>query len=336
MPIPVCRVVVCFALLSALPALPVQAQQPRIAAKSPVQQTTFDRAITPLESPQSVTFTAQPTHIGDQTEQKMDLEMRLRLTMRREQELIGKNQTTVRTSQRRIVTTVAVDANRTMAVKVFYPEATKQLVGAEASTPQANGDAAPAISAIAQYPPVAQPVQGKTYLCRREPGADGKLIVTDEAGHRPPNEEYEIVAPQMEMVGRPNPLAQFLAGRTIAVGERLQVPKQLAKQIFNLGDKFGEVTDFTLTLEKVQRESGSDHAVFLANVDAMSNDASQMRLEVEGPLVVQVDSCRPARINLGGPIGMSETRGSYSTAYQVIGTGRLQMNIAAAFHPAVR
>jgi len=325
--------VVCIALFG---GTRISAQQPRVATKATVQQTAFDRAITPLEMPQSVTFDSQATQIGDQTEQKMDLEMRLRLTMRRDQELIGKNQTTVRTSQRRVVTAVAVDAGRTMAVKVFYPEATKQLVGADAPTSTAEGDAAQAISAVAQYPPVAQPVQGKTYLCRREPGDDGKLIVTDEAGHQPPKEEYDIVAPQMEMVGRPNPLAQFLAGRTVAVGERLEVPKQLAKQIFNLGDKFGEVTDFTLTLQKVQREGGSDHAVFLADVDAMSNDASQMRLEVEGPLVVQVDSCRAARINLVGPIGMSETRGSYSTAYQVIGTGRLQMNIASAFHPAVR
>ena len=171
--------------------------------------------------------------------------------------------------------------------------------------------------------------KAKHIIALREPGENGKLIVTDEAGNRPPTEEHEIVAQQMDMVGRPNPFAQFLAGRTIAVGEKLELPKDLAAQIFNLGDKFGEVTRFTLTLQKVQPEGGANCAVFLASVEAVSNDASQMRLQVEGPLVVQVDSCRAVRIGLVGPIGMSETRGSYSTAYQVIGTGRLQMSIAS-------
>ena len=77
-------------------------------------------------------------------------------------------------------------------------------------------------------------------------------------------------------------------------------------------------------------------AVFFANVEAISTDASQMRLQVEGPLVVQVDTCRTARISLIGPIGMSETRGSYSTAYQVIGTGRLQVNMASAYRESRR
>ncbi len=200
-------------------------------------------------------------------------------------------------------------------------------------SPRARQNAA---GAVAQYQPLPQPVRGKTYLCHREPGENGKLIVTDEAGNRPPTEEYDIVAQQMEMVGRPNPLAQFLVGRTIAIGEKLELPKDLASQIFNLGDKFGEVTRFTLKLQKVQSENGAACAVFLASVEAASSNASQMRLEVEGPLAVEVDTCRAVRIALAGPIGMSETRGSYSTAYQVIGTGRLQMNVASVYHEAQR
>ena len=142
-----------------------------------------------------------------------------------------------------------------------------------------------------------------------------------------------MVAQQMEMVGRPNPLAEFLAGREVAVGETLELPKEVASQIFNLSDKFGEVTHFTLTLQKVQRENGANCAQFLADVEAASSDASQMRLHVEGPLFVQIDNCRATKISLTGPLGMSETRGTYSTAYQVIGTGRLQMNIASTFRP---
>jgi hypothetical protein len=162
------------------------------------------------------------------------------------------------------------------------------------------------------------------------------LIVTDEAGNPPSAEELDIVSQQMDMVGRPNPLAEYLAGRSIAIGEKLELPKELARQVFNLGKQLGEVTNFTLTLQKVQPEGGVNCAVFLASVAAASSDATQMSLSVEGPLVVQIDSCRAAKVNLSGPIVMSETRGSYSTAYQVIGTGRLNINIASKSREATR
>ena len=127
-----------------------------------------------------------------------------------------KNETTMRNTQRRAVTTTEVLSGRTQAVLVRYPEATKQmLVGADASQPAADGKA-PETS-----PPVPQPVQGKAYRCRREPGDNGKLIVTDADGLIPPLDEFEIVAQGMEMVGRANPLAEFLAGRSVAVGQTL-------------------------------------------------------------------------------------------------------------------
>jgi hypothetical protein len=253
------------------------------------------------------------------------------LTMRRENELVGNNQTTVRTKQHRIVTATAVESGMTMAAQIQYSEATKQVIAAEAPSGLAQGS-----DAIAQYPVTPQPVQGKTYLCQRLPGENGILQVTDEKGNRPPTDEYEIVAAQMDMVGRPNPLAQFLGGRDVKVGEAFSLPKDLASKVFNLGDKFGEVTNFELTLQKIESQEGAQCGVFLANVEAAANGASQMRLQVQGPLVVQADSCRAVRVDMDGPIGMSETRGSYSTAYQVIGTGHLQTSISATYREAQR
>jgi hypothetical protein len=183
---------------------------------------------------------------------------------------------------------------------------------------------------------VPQPVQGKTYICRREPGEKGELVVTDLKGERPPSDEYEIVSQQMQMVGRPNPLAEFLAGRTVSVGEKLEVPIDVAKQIFNWGDSLGKVTKFTLTLQKVQTEKDVSSAVFLASVEAASSDSTQMRLEIEGPLVVEPATCRVRQVSLMGPIGMSESRGTYSTAYQMIGTGRLNMSIASTYRDVQR
>jgi hypothetical protein len=309
---------------------PSMAQQPRPGARPVVQQTAFDRT-TAASAQQAVRFGRRPAQVGDQTEQTIALEMKLTLNMRRGNELLGKNQSTVVTNQRRVMTTRAVDAGIATAMTVSYPEATKQIIGSQEPGVAVAPDGT---DANIESPRAPQPVQGKTYLCQREPGENGRLIVSDEAGNQPPAEELEIVTQQMEMVGRQNPLAQYLAGREVAIGESLELPKEVASQIFNLGEKFGRVSHFTLTLQKLQNDGGSECAVFTTNVEAESNDSSQMRLQIEGPLVVQVDTCRAAKISLIGPIGMSETRGSYSTAYQVIGTGRLQMNVASTFGQA--
>ena len=76
-------------------------------------------------------------------------------------------------------------------------------------------------------------------------------------------------------------------------------------------------------------------------VDAMRPEGERNAVKVEtryaeGPLVIDVATCRAQKISLVGPIGMSETRGSYSTAYQVIGTGKLQMSIASTYRDAKR
>ena len=289
---------------------------------SNVKQATFSRTAAG-DAAQKVSFARQAARVGDEIEQNLGLDLRMTMTMRQDNEMVGKSQTTVRTNQKRVLTTTEVDHGRIVAVRLQYPVATKQesiVEGTETNEPTLS----------------AQPVQGKTYICRRDTGENGELVVTDEAGNRPPTEEYEIVTQQMQMVGRANPLAQFLDGRTIAVGEKVELPAAVASQVFNLGDKFGKVSRFTLTLKQVQTEGGVKGAVFQANVEAFANAATQMRLEVEGPLVVDVATCRAQKIYLVGPIGMSETRGSYSTAYQVIGTGKLQMSIASIYRDAKR
>ncbi len=311
------------AALIALVFLPhaVGQQQPPTAPPA-VQPASFDRA-TPRDAGQTVRFGQRAARVGDEIEQTISLEMRLATSLRQGNELIQKNQTAVRSFQRRTVATTEVDRARAIAVKVRYHEANKQMTSTD--TRQAdNGSAEP------------QPVQGKTYRCRREPGQNGKLLVTDDEGRIPPLNEYEIVAQGMEMVGRANPLAEFLGGRTMAVGETVALPKDLAERVFNLGSRFGEVVRFDLTLEKLETEEAAPRALFQAKIEAASNDSSQMRMQVEGPLIVEIDTCRAAHANLSGPIGMSEKRGTYSASYQLIGTGQLKMSVASAYRDAVR
>ena len=255
----------------ALGAAPVTAvaQQTRPASASAVQQTSFDRAETGRQQ-QSVQFGRHSARVGEQIEQKLALEMRLTTSLRQGNQIVEKNQMTMRTDQHRVVTTTEVEAGRTTSVKVRYLTATKQMAAGEAPLPNnthsTTGNATP---------PTPQPVHGKTYRCRREGGEDGKLLVTDEAGKIPPSDEYEIVSQNMEMIGLPNPLAEFLAGRVVAIGETLSLPQDAADRLFNLGDRFGEVNRFELTLRKTHTAEGAACAEFLARIDAAKNDSSQ-------------------------------------------------------------
>jgi hypothetical protein len=296
------------------------------SAASPVQKASFNRSPS-REGRQRVTFDKRPARVGDEVEQTLGFELRMATTIRRGNQLGDKSRTTARNDQRRVVKTTHVEADRTAAVRVQYLEATKQLTAAEGAQPAQS---------LAEASKTPQPVAGKTYFCQRLPGDDGALAITDEEGHIPPMDEFEIVAQHMEMVGRPNPLAEFLAGKSVIVGQTIELPKEVAGKIFNLGEQFGEITQFALTLKKVASHDGATQAEFLAHVEAASSNASQMRLELEGPLTAEVDTSRAVKVDLSGPIAMSETRGSYSTSYQVIGTGRLKLSVASAYRDAKR
>jgi hypothetical protein len=103
-----------------------------------------------------------------------------------------------------------------------------------------------------------------------------------------------------------------------------------------LGGEMGKVSRFELTLQSVKQISGRNCAEFLASIEAASNDSSQMRLAVDGPLTIEIDTCRAVAANFTGPIGMSETRGSLSATYQMTGTGKMTVSIASHYDDARR
>jgi hypothetical protein len=290
------------------------------AAEPHVRPATYERGAA-VAGARSVRFDRRAPQVGDQLEQSLSIGLKLDTMVRQANEVLEQSKTALRRHQRRVVTTTHITDGMTDAVKVRYLEAGKQMAAGTGTGKLGEAVISP------------QPVQGKTYRCRRDGEA---LLIADADGKIPPLDEYEIVALNMESLGRPNPLAAFLAGRTVAVGERLALPNDVAEKLLGIGGELGTVTRFELTLADIQTIDGKTCALFQANIEAASSDSSQMRLAVDGPLVIQADTCRAVQAAFTGPIGMSETRGSLTATYQLTGTGNMSVEIASKYDDVAR
>jgi hypothetical protein len=292
---------------------PSHAQSPQ---QPGVQSASYERT-----APQTVRFDRREPQVGDQLEQSLAVALELDTMVRQGNEVLEQSKTLLRRHQRRVVTTTHVADGMTVAVLARYAEAAKQVAAGTSGGKLGDASLTP------------QPVQGKTYRCRRDGEA---LLITDANGHVPPLDEYEIVALNMDTLGRPNPLAEFLAGRTLTVGERLALPLDVAEKLLGLGGEMGKVTRFELTLTDVTQIDGATCAKFHASIEAASSNSSQMRLAVEGPLAIQADTCRAVQAAFTGPIGMSETRGSLTATCQLSGTGNMTVKIASTYDDVAR
>jgi len=263
---------------------------------------------------ESVKFTHRSAQVGDQVEQTIVFRLQLEMQARQGEQIVERSQNTVLRDSRRVITTAETAGGRTIGARIRYLAASMQVDNGQqpASTHK-------------------EPVEGKVYDCRRE---GEQLKITNERGEIPPLAEYKIVAQNMETLGLENPLARFLTGRMVTVGEKLSLPREVAERLLGIGDELGQVTRFDLTLQEVQEKGSTRVALFQASIDAASNDSSQLRLQITGPLVLEVETCRAVRADLSGPLGMTETRGSLSNTRQMIGTGKMAIRIESTYQDA--
>lgn len=259
------------------------------------------------DAPPSAHFAKRPAVVGDAVEQTVASRSRLTLrTIREGRAVKAVERTSDRHQQRRVVAT-GLDGGRVVAARVHFTTSFETHDGQ-----------------VAQ-----QPIEGKSYDCRR----DGeRLVVLTADGAVPTLAEHAAVSRAMDSLGRENALADYLAGRTVEVGERLELPTDVARRALGLGAAIGDVERFTLTLRAVEPAG----ARFDAEVEATGAGSGQMRMLVGGPVTVDPATCRVVATELTGPVGLVESRGSLGNAYQVQGTGELRVAIEATYEDARR
>lgn len=264
-----------------------------------------------LGQSESVTFTRRPAVVGDSAEQSVAVDLRLKTTARSGAKVLEQGESTMQRRQSRVMTTTKVSAlgtqaAGTQAATVAY-RSSERSVGGEK---------------------LVDPIAGKAYHCTRQ---GETLAVTTLDGDIPPLDEFQLVAKNIETLGLENPLAKYLSGRTVRIGEEIDLPIEVAAELLGLEEDFGEAKRFSLKLVGSKVIEGHSCAVFKTEIEAGSTGRSQMGLVVAGEFVVRTDSCRTVSADLSGPIGMSETRAIPAGPIQITGMGNFKVAIRTKF-----
>ena len=102
-------------------------------------------------------------------------------------------------------------------------------------------------------------------------------------------------------------MAQFLHGRTLAVGQSVRLPNHLVKELLGLGGGVGRVSRCELTLTGTRAVDGLHCAVFSTRIDAQSTPKGDPNMQITGQLVLEIDTCRALSAKLSGPVSLSDS-----------------------------
>jgi hypothetical protein len=276
-------------------------------------------AVTPAapETPAGprIAFTQRDTAVGDRAVQRTGMHLNVRTRIVQSGQIAHDSTSEIRSQQQRTVDVTGVTEGRATKARVAFQVARRQ--SPDNPTPT-------------ELSPLA--TEGKSYLLERN---GNELKVSDAEGRMPPEDELKLVAEALDGVGKPNPLAVVLGGRELAVGQRVFVPRDLAKSLLNLGSaELAEVNRFELTLDRIvpaKDATVSDVAVFRVKIDVQPGEGGELGVTLSGEMGVEPVGCRLASVDLTGPVHVSTIERTPMGIYQYSMDGELKLAIRSEF-----
>ncbi len=263
------------------------------------------------EAAEEVTFAQHLAQVGDRVAQSVEVDLQVQTTITQAGQQANKSESTLQRRQQRFVEVLEVVDGSVRRAQVTFP--------LSRVTSPANADS---------KEEAVQPVEKKSYFVTRK----GKqLLVTDTEGAIPPQAEFEIVATSLQDFGLPNPLIKFLLGRKVQVGERLQLPREVAEKLMGFGEQFGKVEKFELQLKSLQQIEGQPCAVFGASIEAVGEPANPIHIRAFGQIVIQTETCRTVRAKLSGPLTLSTVERTPQGSFQYAARGNMHVAIQSQY-----
>lgn len=273
----------------------------------------------PDAPPQVVRFRQTAPAAGDRVTQTLDVDLGLTTKITQSGQTAHESSNRMRRQQERVIEVVEVAEGRATKARATFNVSRRQTP--ESSKPEEL---------------VTQPIEGKTYLMSRE---GDRVVVTDESGATPPEEESRLAAESLENVGKPNPFAALLVDRPITVGQRILVPRDVVQSLLGFDGPIGSVHRFELTLLRVEpatAEHPSPVGVFQATIEVKPNDDSPLSITLNGEMSVETDTCRLVTVEMKGPVQLSSIERTAGGIFQFSAGGELNLAIRSDYAKQIR
>lgn len=281
-------------------------------------------------------FTYKPLDVGDQASESSEFALDLKTTVAQGHEVINVAAQKADRNERIVAERLPVAKGQTAKARIKY-ESSEQVTTDR--TGAAHG--------------AERPVAGKTYIATREGDA---LVIADEQGAAPPEEEFKIVSRAADGLGRPNPIGEMLNGKTVAIGERISLPQEYCRQMLSGWDETLADAPIEVMLMGTQRIDGKQCAVFHTVPEGLiqksnvvrtsatsSSDGPELKMPpppaataIQGKFLVEFDTCRLAVIELDGPVNRVEVKGRTGREFEVRRKGKLHVAVHTTHSRAER
>ncbi len=254
---------------------------------------------------EAVQFAARNPQVGQQGSHDVRFVLDMSITLKQAGQIVSTEKQSLTREQQRQITIVATAAESASKVRVHYAKATELSTrGTQSGTARQ------------------QPIEGRTYLVERQ-GKD--LVITDPQGQAVTDAERVLVAAGMDSVGRPNPLGKFLHGKQMSVGQKLQLPNEMASELLGLRETGGEAQKVELTLRGLRVEQQRRVADFAMLVTLKLGGGGT--LDISGDLGLDIDTCQVTAANFTGPVAIEETHGPKGAQFQVSSEGTMKASV---------
>ncbi len=252
-------------------------------------------------------FRFVPARVGDISSLELDFLIDLKLTITQDGRELYRSVKSVERAQTRWTQVLAVQEDVVTEIAVRFDRAQESQV-----------------SENRPAEPVDEPVAGRTYTVARR---GEELLVSATDGSTPSKEEADYLARAMDAVGKPNALGRFLHGRELSSGDWIDVPEDVAREIFGFRDAVGEVASLKLALHETHTTARGRYAVLDAQMTARSPEEPYMAMRIEGQMQLDIDSCRLVGFVWEGPVTLSDKRGQGNDAMLLSGAGSLAVEM---------
>jgi hypothetical protein len=261
-------------------------------------------------------FTYRPLEVGDEAQEATHFVLDLKTVRLHDGQVIDIADQVIERDEDSHVVRLPPGPGQSAKAKVTY-QASRQTARGRRGVAAAESD---------------RPVAGKTYLVARQ-GED--LLIVDEQGAAPPDDEQAIVSRAMDGLGRTSPLGTFLNGRTVKVGETLRLPAEFTQKMLAGWDESIAALPLDVIFMGTQHVDGQRCALLHTPPAAAAKPGAE-RAPVEGKLLIEFDTCRLAVMELRGSVSAIERQGQPGEEFDVRRKGKLQVAVHVEHHRAAR